>query len=57
MRQSVRGLGKRGVKEYPTALRTEWVLANPAQLVIVVSQIFWCQVGRILWPGHTVWRC
>jgi hypothetical protein len=45
MRASVRALAKRGMKEYPVTPRTEWVLQNPAQLVIVVSQIYWCQVG------------
>jgi hypothetical protein len=45
MRASVRALAKRGVKEYPVTPRAEWVLQNPAQLVIVVSQIYWCQVG------------
>lgn len=43
MRQSVRAAAKRGVREYPSAERTQWVLSNPAQLVIVVSNIFWCQ--------------
>ncbi|KAG1666392.1 hypothetical protein FOA52_006501 [Chlamydomonas sp. UWO 241] len=43
MRASVRALAKKGVKEYAQAERTEWVASNTAQLVIVVSNIFWCQ--------------
>ncbi len=44
MRGSLRAAAKRGVKEYPAAPRTQWVLQNSAQLVIVVSNIYWCQV-------------
>ena len=31
-------------QDYPETERCMWVLSNPAQLVIVVSNIFWCQV-------------
>ena len=48
MRSSIRALAKKGVRDYPAAERAEWVITNPAQLVIVISNIFWCQVSIIL---------
>jgi hypothetical protein len=41
---SLRKLARAAVSMYPEEPRDEWVLHQPAQLVIVVSQIFWCQV-------------
>lgn len=39
---SLRKLAKAGYTTYPEEPRTEWVLKQPAQLVIAVSQIYWC---------------
>ena len=47
MRGSIKALAKKGVKDYTSMPRDAWILQNPAQLVIVVSNIFWCQV----WGG------
>ena len=33
--------GKESYLSYPQELRTEWVLKQPAQIVIMVSQIYW----------------
>lgn len=45
---SLRKLARAGVASYHEEPRSEWVLHQPAQLVIVVSQIFWCQVGSLI---------
>lgn len=42
MISSLRRLARSAYQSYPTTPRTEWVLQQPAQLVLVVSQIFWC---------------
>ncbi len=49
MRSTLRGLAKRGVREYAAADRRAWVLEQAAQLVVVVSNIHWCQVGGGGW--------
>ena len=48
MRASIRALAKKGIRDYESGERAEWVLQNPAQLVIVISNIFWCQVRTML---------
>lgn len=42
MVSSLRRLAKQGMASYPEEPRTDWVLQQPAQLVIAVSQVFWC---------------
>ncbi len=42
MVSSLRRLAKQGMASYPEEPRAEWVLQQPAQLVIAVSQVFWC---------------
>jgi dynein heavy chain len=42
MVSSLRRLAKQGMASYPEEPRPEWVLQQPAQLVIAVSQVFWC---------------
>ncbi|KAJ9531588.1 hypothetical protein QJQ45_014947, partial [Haematococcus lacustris] len=39
---SLRKLARLGYSSYNEEPRAQWVLHQPAQLVIVVSQIFWC---------------
>lgn len=39
---SLRKLARTGYTSYTEEPRDEWVLHQPAQLVIAVSQIFWC---------------
>jgi dynein heavy chain, axonemal len=41
MQRSLARAAKEGLKSYELKERTEWILEQPAQLVIVVSQIFW----------------
>lgn len=42
MVSSLRRLAKQGMASYPEEPRPEWVLQQPAQLVIAVSQVFLC---------------
>lgn len=42
MVSNLRRLAKQGIASYPGEPRAEWVLKQPAQLVIAVSQVFWC---------------
>jgi len=48
MIDSLRKQSKTSYLSYPKETRTEWVLTQPAQVVIMVSQIYWCRgvVGR-----------
>ena len=39
---SLRKLAKAAFISYPEEQRNSWVLRQPAQLVIAVSQIYWC---------------
>eukprot|EP00955_Chlamydomonas_euryale_P084402 363961-Chlamydomonas_euryale.AAC.4 len=39
---SLRRMAKAAFASYGEATRSEWVLHHPAQLVIAVSQVFWC---------------
>ncbi|KAK9823491.1 hypothetical protein WJX72_003121 [[Myrmecia] bisecta] len=43
MTQSLRRLARAGYQSYSSQERTEWVLQQPAQLVLILCQIFWCQ--------------
>jgi hypothetical protein len=43
MRQTLRRLAKQGARTYSSQDRCRWILQQPAQLVIAVSNIFWCQ--------------
>lgn len=43
MMGSIRRLAKQGYQEYPESVRTTWIRNQPAQLVITVSNIFWCR--------------
>ena len=40
---SLQKQGKESYVSYPREPRTEWVLNQPAQIVIMVSQIYWCR--------------
>jgi hypothetical protein len=42
MVSSLRRLAKHGMASYVEEPRAEWVLQQPAQLVIAVSQAYWC---------------
>ena len=39
---SLKRLARQGFQTYVEEPRSEWVLKQPAQLVIAVSQIYWC---------------
>ena len=39
---SLKRLARQGCQMYLEEPRAEWVLKQPAQLVIAVSQIYWC---------------
>jgi len=43
MIDSLRKQSKTSYLSYPKETRTEWVLNQPAQVVIMVSQIYWCR--------------
>lgn len=42
MVSSLKRLAKQGMASYVEEPRSEWVLQQPAQLVIAVSQVYWC---------------
>ena len=42
MVSSLKRLAKAGITSYSEDPRSQWVLQQPAQLVIAVSQVFWC---------------
>lgn len=42
MVQSLKKIAKAGHVSYAEEERTEWILKQPSQLVLVVSQIYWC---------------
>jgi dynein heavy chain len=42
MVSSLRRLAKQGMATYVEEQREDWVLQQPAQLVIAVSQVYWC---------------
>lgn len=41
MASSLRRLTKQAMATYPEETRTEWLLQQPAQLVLAVSQVYW----------------
>lgn len=43
MRSALKAATKRAMKEYPAQPRVQWVRQQPAQLVLLVSNIFWCK--------------
>ncbi|KAK9815239.1 hypothetical protein WJX72_000483 [[Myrmecia] bisecta] len=43
MRAALKAATKKGLKDYASMERLDWVRQQPAQLVIVVSNIFWCK--------------
>ena len=43
MRSALKAATKRAMKEYPVQPRVQWVRQQPAQLVLLVSNIFWCK--------------
>lgn len=40
---SLKKLSKTAYQSYTEQRRTEWILQQPAQLVLTVSQVHWCQ--------------
>eukprot|EP00983_Pelagomonas_calceolata_P117845 1160450-Pelagomonas_calceolata.AAC.4 len=50
MFEAVHDMTARGLEDYPTKPRHEWVLQWPGMTVLVVSGIFWTQV---LWCDRT----
>eukprot|EP00906_Rhabdomonas_costata_P002873 RCo004476 len=42
MVQSLRRLAKLGFQDYDKRPRTEWIFEHPAQIVLTLSQVFWC---------------
>ena len=43
MRSALKATTKRAIKEHPVQPRVQWVREQPAQLVLLVSNIFWCK--------------
>lgn len=39
---NLKKLAKSGWVAYPEEARSAWVLKQPAQLVIAISQVYWC---------------
>lgn len=54
MRSALRAAAKRAIKEYPVQPRVQWVRQQPAQLVLLVSNIFWCK--QVLFLGSATDR-
>ena len=48
MRSALKAATKRAMKEYAVQPRTQWIRQQPAQLVLLVSSIFWCRQVRLL---------
>jgi dynein heavy chain len=44
MRLTLKALAKKALKDYSSSRRPGWVLAQPAQLAVLVSNIHWGQV-------------
>lgn len=55
MRLTLKALAKKALRDYSRTRRPGWVLAQPAQLAVLVSNIHWCQVG--LADGSDTWWC
>lgn len=47
MRLTLKGLAKKALKDYSASRRPAWALAQPAQLALLATNIFWCQVGAL----------
>lgn len=43
MRQTLRKVTKQAFKTYATVDRCEWLLKQPAQIAISLSNVYWCQ--------------
>ena len=43
MKSALKAATKRAMKEYPVQARVQWLRQQPAQLVLLVSNIFWCK--------------
>ena len=48
MRSALKAATKRAMKEYVVQPRTQWIRQQPAQLVLLVSSIFWCRQVSLL---------
>jgi hypothetical protein len=46
MRNELRLILKNSVADYPTKPRDKWLFDWSSQMILVVNQIYWCQVGR-----------
>jgi len=44
MRLTLKAQAKKALKDYTTARRPAWALAQPAQLALLAANIHWCQV-------------
>ena len=44
MQVSLKRLAKKAYQDYPESKRTDWIFAQPAQVVLAVSQIYWIRV-------------
>ena len=49
MRSALKAATKRALKEYSLQPRVQWVRQQPAQLVLLVSNIFWCK--QVSWTA------
>jgi hypothetical protein len=45
MRLTLKALAKKALRDYSSSRRPGWVLAQPAQLAVLASNIHWGQVG------------
>lgn len=54
MRSALKAAAKRALKEYAVQPRTQWIRQQPAQLVLLVSNIFWCRQVAAAWPSCSV---
>ena len=41
MQVSLKRLAKKAYQDYPESKRTEWIFAQPAQVVLAIAQIYW----------------
>lgn len=47
MRSALKAAARRAMKEYVVQPKMEWLRQQPAQLVLLVSSIFWCR--EVMW--------
>jgi dynein heavy chain len=45
MRNELRLILKNSVADYPTKPRDKWLFDWSSQMILVVNQIYWCQVS------------